>query len=96
MNITVISGVCHSPNIIRVNQARRMRWARHAARLGERKGAYKVLMGNLRVRGPGVDVRIIIRWILGKWSRGMDWIDLAQDWNRWRALVNTVMNLRIL
>jgi hypothetical protein len=53
--------------------------------------------GNVRERyhlkDPGVDGRIILRWIFGKLCRGMDWIDLAQDSDRWRALVNVVMNL---
>jgi hypothetical protein len=39
---------------------------------------------------PGVDRRIILRWIFRKWDRTMDWIDLAQDRNRWRVLVNAV------
>jgi len=44
---------------------------------------------------PGVDGRIILRWIYRKWDGGgMDWIDLAEGRNRWRALVNAVMNLR--
>jgi hypothetical protein len=56
--------------------------------------------GNLRERGrvgdPGVDGMIILRWILRKWDvDGMDWIELAQDRNRWRALANVVKNLRI-
>jgi hypothetical protein len=55
--------------------------------------------GNLRERDhwgdPGVDGRIILRWIFRKWDIwGMDWIELAQDIERWRALVNAVMNLR--
>jgi len=44
---------------------------------------------------PSVDGRIILRWIFKKWDGGMDWIDLDQDRDRWRALVNVVMNLRI-
>ena len=44
---------------------------------------------------PGVDGRIILRWIFKKWDGGMDWIDLAQNIKRWRAVVNVVMNLRV-
>jgi hypothetical protein len=43
---------------------------------------------------PGVDGRIILKWML-KWDGVMDWIDMAQDRDRWRALVNSVMNLRV-
>ena len=43
----------------------------------------------------GVDERIILRWIFEKWYGGMDWNDLAQNRNRWRAVVNAVMNLRV-
>jgi len=56
--------------------------------------------GNLRERGyledPGVDGRIILSWIFRKWDvERMDWIDVAQDRYRRRALVNAVMNFRI-
>ena len=56
--------------------------------------------GNLReihhLGDPGVDSRVILRWILRKWDVGrMDWVDLARDRNRWRALVNAIVNLRI-
>jgi hypothetical protein len=44
---------------------------------------------------PGVDGRIILKWIFERMDGGMDWIDLAQDRDRWRALVYTVMNLRV-
>jgi hypothetical protein len=43
----------------------------------------------------GVDGRTILKWILEKWFGGTDWIDLAQDRDRWRAVVNAVMNLRV-
>jgi hypothetical protein len=46
------------------------------------------------LENQGVDVRIILRWILRKLNGGMDWIDLAHNRDRWRALVNAVMNLR--
>jgi len=56
-------------------------------------------VGNLRERDrlgdTGVDGRIILIWILGSWLGGMDWIELAQDRDRWWALLNAVMNLRV-
>jgi hypothetical protein len=43
----------------------------------------------------GVDGRIILKCIFKKWNGSMDWIDLAQNRDRWRALVNAVTNLRV-
>jgi len=43
----------------------------------------------------GVDGRMILRWIFRKWD-GWAWTDLAQDMDRWRTLVNAVMNLWVL
>jgi hypothetical protein len=42
---------------------------------------------------PGVDGSIILKWIFKKWDGGMDWINMAQDRDMWRAVVNAVMNL---
>jgi hypothetical protein len=48
------------------------------------------------LRDPVVDGRIILRWIFRNCDvEGMDWIDLAQDKDRWQALKNVVMNLRV-
>jgi hypothetical protein len=44
---------------------------------------------------PDVDGKIILRWIFRKWSGGIDRIDLAQDRDRWRAVVNGIMNVQV-
>jgi hypothetical protein len=44
---------------------------------------------------PGIDGRIILKWVLKKWYGCMDWIELAQGRGRWRALVNAIINLRV-
>ena len=44
---------------------------------------------------PGVDERIILKFIFRKWMWGMDWIDVAQERDRWRALVNAVKNIQV-
>jgi len=53
--------------------------------------------GNLKERDHledlGIDGTIILKYIFKKWDEVMDWFDLAQDWDRWWALVNAVMNL---
>ena len=41
-----------------------------------------------------VDGSVILKWILEKWDGGVDWIDLAQNRDRWRAVVNAVMNVQ--
>ena len=88
------------PNIVRVIKSRRMRWAGHVARMGRGEACTGFWWGSLcerdRWRDPGVDGKIILRWIFGKWNvRGMDWIELAWDRGSWWALVNAVMNLRV-
>jgi len=72
-----LNDLCSSHNIVRVIKSRRMRWAGHVARIGERRGeAYTGLWwGNMRERDhlgdPGVDGRIILRWIFKKWNVGV-------------------------
>jgi hypothetical protein len=67
--------------------------------MGKRRGAYRALVGKPEGRNhledPGVDGRIRLKGILENWDGGMDWIDLAQDRKKWRAVVNTVMNIRV-
>ena len=62
----------YSSNIVRVIKSRRMRWARHVARMGRVKMYTGHWWGNLRERDhlkdPGVDGRIILRWIFRKWD----------------------------
>jgi len=63
-----------SPNIVRVIKSRRMRWEGHVACMRKRRGVYRALVGNLRERDhlgdPGIDRRIILRSVFGKWDVG--------------------------
>jgi hypothetical protein len=77
-----------------------MRWAGHVARVGEGRGVYRVLVG--RPEGKRPLGRTRRRWqdnikmdLREVGCRGMNWIQLTQDSNRWRTLVNAVMNLRV-
>jgi hypothetical protein len=88
------------PNIIRIIKSKRVRWAGHVARMGEKRNAYRILvvkpeekrpLGRPRHRWED-NIRMNLR-DLG-WG-GMDWFDLAQNRDQWRALVNRVMSLRV-
>jgi hypothetical protein len=89
-----------SPSIIRIIKSRRMRWMGHVARKGEKRNAYRLLVG--KPEGKRSLGRLRRRWVdnirmdLGEVGWGdVDWIGLAQDRNRWRTLVNLVLNLRV-
>jgi hypothetical protein len=71
-------------------KSRRMRWVGHVARMGEKRNVYRLFMGKPE-GGSWVDN---IKMVLGAigWG-GVDWIGLAQDRDKWRALVNSVVNL---
>jgi hypothetical protein len=74
-----------------------MRWAGNVALMGEGECCTEYWWGNLRERDKSGDPGIILKQIFQEVGcRGMDWIELAQDRDRWRALVNVVMNLRVL
>jgi hypothetical protein len=89
-----------SPSIIRIIKSRGMKWTGHVARIGEKRNAYRLL-----VRKPerkSLLGRPRCRWVdnirmgLGEVGWGdVDWIGLAKDRNRWRALVNSLLNLQV-
>jgi hypothetical protein len=89
----------YSSPIIRIIKSRRMKWAGHVPRMGEKRNAYRLLVGKpegkrplRRPRRKWVDN---IRMDLGELGWGtVDWTGLAKDRNRWRALVNSILNLR--
>ena len=96
-NDTVYNTVYSLPNIVRVEKSRRMRWAGHVARMGEDRGVHRALVGRPKGKRPlgrprrrwEDNIKMDLREIGG--GRG-DWMELAQDRDRWRALVGTVRN----
>jgi hypothetical protein len=89
------------PNIIRQIKSRRIRLAGHVVRVGEERKVCRVLVGKPKGKRPlgrprrtwedGIRMDLVeVRW------GSVEWIQLAQDRDRWRSLVNTATNLRVL
>ena len=95
-----LSDLYSLPNIVRVVKSRRMRWAGHVAYMGEGRGVYRVLVGKPEGKRPlggprrrwEDNIKMDLQEVGGV---GGDWMELAQDRDRWRALVSTVMNPRV-
>jgi hypothetical protein len=89
-----------SPNIFQLTKARRKRLVGYVARICDRRCAYKILVRKPEVRVKRPLGKLRLQWYYNikmnlqdvGW-RGVDWIYLAQDRNKWRALVNVVMKL---
>ena len=88
------------PNIVRVVKSRRMRWAGHVACMDEGRGVHRVLVGKPEGKRPlgrprrrwEDNIKMGLQEVRGVCG---DCLKLAQDRNRWRAFVSTVMNLRV-
>jgi hypothetical protein len=84
--------------IVRVIKSRRMKWAGYVARMGEGRGVYRILVGKSEGRRPlerprprgENNIRMDLREV---GCECVDWMEHAQDRDRWRALVSAVMNL---
>jgi len=95
-----LSDLYSLPNIVRVVKSRRMRWARHVARKAEGRGVYRVLVGKPKGKRPlgrprhrwEDNIKMDLQEVGGGCG---DWMVLAQDRDRWWALVNTVRNLQV-
>jgi hypothetical protein len=89
-----------SPSIIIIIKPRRIRWVGHVARMGEKRNVYWLLVGKPEGKRPLGRLRHrcidnITIYLLDVGLSVMDWIGLAQDRYRWRALVIAVINLRV-
>jgi hypothetical protein len=87
------------PNIVQVVKSRRMRWVGHVACMGEGRGVHRVLVGKPEGKRPLGRPRRRwednIKMDLQELGGGGDWMELAQGRDRWRVLVNMVMNHRV-
>jgi len=92
-----LNNLYSSPNIIRMIKLGRMRWEAHVARMGKSRSVYMILVGKYVGKKPlgrprhgwKDNTKICLQDV--RWG-GMDWLDVAQDFGRWRALVDAVMD----
>ena len=95
-----LSDLYSLPNIVQVVKSKRMRWAGHVTLVGEGRGVHRVLVGKPegkrrlgRPRRRWKDnIKMDLQEVGGDCG---DWMELAQDRDRWRELVSTVMNFRV-
>ena len=90
----------YSSSTVRVIQWRRVRWARHVARMGERRGVNSVLVGKPEGKRPRKRTRRRLEKnikmdLQDVWYEGMDWVKLAKYRDRWRTRVNAETNFRV-
>jgi hypothetical protein len=98
LHIEKLSDLYSLPNIVRVVKSRTMTWAGHVARMWEGRGVYRVLVGKPEGKSPlgkprrrwEDNIKMDFQEVRGSCG---DWMELAQDRGRWRALVGTVRNL---
>jgi len=100
LQIEELNDLYCSPNIVRVIISRITRWAEHVARMGEWRDVYRVLVrkreGKRPLERPRRKREDNIKMDLQEVGCAcMDWIELAQERDRWRALMSDVMNLRV-
>jgi hypothetical protein len=88
------------PNIVRVVKSRQMRWSGHVARMGVKRGVQRVLVGKPEGKGPlgrprrrrEDNIKMELQKVVGGHE---NWMKLAQDWDRWQALVGRVRDFRV-